>query len=42
MQCFVKKEDETLIDLDNVETTGERPLELTNTFEQSIVYVHRN
>ena len=23
MQCFKKKEDESLIDIDNVETTGE-------------------
>ena len=24
MQCFVKKEDKSLIDVENVETTGER------------------
>ena len=24
MQCFMKKEDKSLIDVDNVETTGER------------------
>ena len=24
MQCFMKKEDTSLIDVDNVETTGER------------------
>ena len=24
MQCFMKKEDESLIDVENVETTGER------------------
>ena len=24
MQCFTKKEDERLIDVENVETTGER------------------
>ena len=40
MQCFVKKEDKSLIDVENVETTGERfwTPELTNI----IVYVHRN
>ena len=37
-QCFMKKEDTSLIDVENVETTGE----LTNTIEQFIVYVHRN
>ena len=43
----MKKEDKSLIDVENVETTGERcchhvPSELTNTIEQFLVYVHRN
>ena len=42
----MKNEDNSLIDVENVETTGERsrqsPSELTNTIEQFIVYVHRN
>ena len=38
MQCFVKKEDKSLIDVDNVVTTSE----LTNTIEQFMVYLHRN
>ena len=45
MQCFMKKEDKSLIDVENVETTRMRkvlPSELTNTIEQFIVYVHRN
>ena len=43
MQCFMKKEDKSLIDVDNVESTGERCChELTNTIEPCIVYVHRN
>ena len=45
MQCFVEKEDKSLIDVENVETAGETkvlPSELTNTIEQFIVYVDRN
>ena len=44
MQCFIKKEDESLIDVDTFETTGEECVasELTNTIEQLIVYVHQN
>ena len=43
MQCFIKKEGKSLIDVENVETTGKRFChELTNTIEQFIVYVHRN
>ena len=38
MQCFVKKEDKSLIDVDNVVTTSE----LTNTIGQFMVYLHRN
>ena len=44
MQCFVKKEDRSLIDVENVETAGETnvlPPELTNSIEQFIVYVDR-
>ena len=37
MQCFVKKEDKSLIDVEYVETT-----ELTNTIELFVVYVRRN
>ena len=45
VQCFMKKEDKSLIDVENVETTYMRKVlssELTNTIEQFIVYVHRN
>ena len=47
MQCFMKKEDKSLLDVENIETAGERcrPLllsELTNTIELFIVCVHRN
>ena len=45
MQCYMKKEDNSLIDVENVETTCRRkvsPSELTNTIEQFIVCVHRN
>ena len=41
----MKKEDKSLIDVENVETTARRkvlPSELTNAMEQFIVYVHRN
>ena len=39
----MEKEDKSLIDVQNVETTGDvMPSELTNTIEQFIVYVHRN
>ena len=40
-----KKEDKSLMDVENLETTGELkvlPSELTNTIEHFIVYVHRN
>ena len=41
IQWFMKKEDKCLIDVENVETTGERCChkndELTNTIEQLIV-----
>ena len=43
MQCFMKKEDKNLIDVENVETMYRRnvlPSELTNTIEQFIVCVH--
>ena len=36
MQCFMKKKDKSMLDVENVET------ELTNTIELFIVYVHRN
>ena len=45
MQCFVRKEDKSLLDVENVETTGVLKVlssELTNTIELFIVYVHRN
>ena len=45
MQCFMKTDDKSLIDVENVVTAGERnvlPSELTNTIDQFIVYVHRN
>ena len=45
MQFFMKKEDKSLIDVENVVTTGERCChlsELTNTIEQFMVYVYRN
>ena len=44
MQCSMQKEDKRLIDVENVETTGERccHFEQTNTIEQFIVYVHQN
>ena len=29
MQCFMKKEDESLIDVENVETTGEKSCHLS-------------
>ena len=29
MQCFMKKEDKSLIDIENVETTGERGCHLS-------------
>ena len=39
----MKKEDKSLIDVENVETTGVRfPPELANTIEQFIVYIYRN
>ena len=41
MQCFMKKEDKSLIDVEHVETTVYRrkvlPSELTNAIEQFIV-----
>ena len=43
MECFMKKEDKSLIDVENVVTTGKRCCsELTNTIQQFMVYVHRN
>ena len=45
MQCYMKKEDNSLIDVESAETNYRRkvsPSELTNTIEQFIVYVHRN
>ena len=43
MQCFMKKDEKNLIDVQNVETRRKvLPSELTNTIEQFIVYVHRN
>ena len=39
MQCFMKKEDKRLIDVDNVETTGESA-ELTNTIVNSTFHLH--
>ena len=42
MQCFMKKEDKSLLEVENVETTDERFCHLTDTIEQFIVYVHRN
>ena len=41
----MKKEDKSLINVENVVTTGEikvLPSELTNTIEQFMVYVDRN
>ena len=38
MQWIMKKEDNSLIYVENVETTSE----LTNTVEKCIVYVNRN
>ena len=37
MQCFMKNEDKSLIDVEKV-----LPSELTNTIAQFIVYIHRN
>ena len=31
-----------MVDVEHVETSGERCCQLTNTIEQFIVYVHRN
>ena len=42
MHYFMKKEDRSLLEVENVETTGERCCHLTDTIEQFIVYVHRN
>ena len=44
MQCFMKKEDKSLIDVENVENYRRKvlPPELTNTIEQFIVYVNQN
>ena len=42
MQCFVRNEDKSMLHVENVETTGVRSSELTNTIELFIVYVHRN
>ena len=40
MQCFMKKEDKSLIDVDNYRRKV-LPSELTNTIEQFMVYVNR-
>ena len=45
MQCFMKKEHTSLIDVEHVEPSARLkalPSELTNTIEHFIVYVHRN
>ena len=44
MECFMKKEDKSLIEVENVVKYRRKvlPSELTNTIEQFMVYVHRN
>ena len=42
MQCFMKMEDKSLIDVESVYRRKVLPSELTNTIEQFIAFVHRN